>query len=412
MKIIHLSSSDISGGAARASYRIHKALLNEGYESNMIVNYKYSKDKKILGPKGKFKIFLIKLRPRIANLILKFLKSVNDNPHSISVLPSNLVNKINTSDADIVHLHWINHEMLSISDIAKIKKPVLWTLHDMWAFCGAEHLPNNDRWQNGYTKNNRPNNESGFDLNRWTWLRKLKHWKNPIQIITPSRWLANCVNVSKIMHDWPVSVIPNMIDTSIWKPSDKIKARIKFGIPSNISLIVFGTNGANMSHNKGFDLLIKTLKIIKKNGNLRNIELAIFGKHDSRDDHNIDFPIHYIGHLNNDYNLVDLYSAADVVLIPSRIESFCQIASESHACGTPVAAFDVGGLKDIIDHYKTGYLAKSYDTNDLAEGLIWILDKKNQTDFKQACIKKVNDEFSQKKIVREYLNIYKKILKS
>ena len=107
-----------------------------------------------------------------------------------AILPSSWIKKINESTADIVNLHWTQHEMLSISDISKINKPVVWTLHDMWGFCGAEHISWDDRWEKGYNKNNRPTHESGFDLNKWTWKRKIKYWKKPIQIITPSNWLT------------------------------------------------------------------------------------------------------------------------------------------------------------------------------------------------------------------------------
>ena len=108
--------------------------------------------------------------------------------------------------------------MLSIADIGKIKKPIVWTLHDMWAFCGAEHYSQVDRWRSGYNKKNRPTYESGFDINRWTWLRKLNHWHKPIHIVSPSNWLANCVRESKLMNNWPVSVVPNLLNTDNWKP--------------------------------------------------------------------------------------------------------------------------------------------------------------------------------------------------
>ena len=99
---------------------------------------------------------------------------------------------INSSDADVVNLHWVQAEMLSIADISRIAKPLVWTLHDMWAFSGAEHCAWDNRWRDGYRRNNRPKHERGFDLNRWAWQRKRKYWRRPMQIVCPSQWLADC----------------------------------------------------------------------------------------------------------------------------------------------------------------------------------------------------------------------------
>ena len=409
MKIIHLSNSDIGGGASRAANRIHKALIKKSFESRMFVNKKTSEDDSIIEPLGKIEKMLIQLRLRIANVFIKLMGTKNSIAHSISFLPSQWVKRINDSDTDIVHLHWVQHEMLSIADIGKIKKPIVWTLHDMWAFCGAEHLSQDDRWRFSYNKKNRPTYESGFDINRWTWLRKLNHWQKPIHIVSPSNWLANCVRESKLMSNWPVSVVPNLLNTNNWKPKDKNLARNTLNLPLNIPLIIFGTLGANNSHHKGYDLLMKTLNNIKNDKILKNMELVVFGKNTSKPFPKMKFPIHYIGHLN-DMDLINLYSAADATIIPSRQEAFCQTASESHACGTPVVAFNIGGLTDIVEHHKTGYLAKAFDTEDLAKGISWVLDEKNKKLLgEQARIRAVK-KFSQQVVIKQYQTVYEKIL--
>jgi len=187
------------------------------------------------------------------------LKTENKVIHSPSILPSNWVKLINNSDADIVHLHWIQREMLSIKDISKIKKLIVWTLHDMCAFCGAEHYTNDNRWREGYYPNNRPNYESGFDLNRWTWNRKKKYWKLPIQIVTPSNWLAKCVKASALIKSWPVSVIANPVDTDHWKLMDKKNVRQLLNLSQDANLILFGAAGGGKNLLKGYDLLSSPL---------------------------------------------------------------------------------------------------------------------------------------------------------
>ena len=260
MRIIHLSYSDINGGAFRATYRIHQSLLKQGISSRLWVNEKKSEDRTVEELNNKIGKVLNKLRSQVINnSFLKMLKSENNIPHSLSVLPSNWVKYINNSDADIIHLHWIQNEMLSIKDISKIKKPIVWTLHDMWAFCGAEHYTNDNRWRGGYYSNNRPNYESGFDLNRWTWNRKKKYWNKPIHIVTPSTWLAKCVSESALMKNWPVSAIAYPIDTNQWAPINKINARQLLNLSQDANLILFGADNGGKDPRKGFDLLLSAL---------------------------------------------------------------------------------------------------------------------------------------------------------
>jgi glycosyltransferase involved in cell wall biosynthesis len=261
--------------------------------------------------------------------------------------------------------------MLSIADIGQLQQPVVWTLHDMWAFCGAEHYTDDQRWREGYWRHNRPSYEGGFDLNRWTWDRKRKHWRKPFQIVTPSQWLADCVRKSALMADWPVTVIPNPIDTELWQPVDKGLARQLLNLPQHVPLLLFGASDGTADPRKGFDLLRAALDRLR--GEIAGLELAVFGQGEPKQAPDVGFPVHYMGRMQDPLSLRVLYSAADAMVVPSRQEAFGQTASEAHACGTPVIAFKVGGLPDIVDHLKTGYLAAPFDIEDLARGVQWVL---------------------------------------
>ena len=338
------------------------------------------------------------------------LKTENKIIHSPSVLPSNWVKHINNSDVDIVHLHWIQGEMLSIKDISKIKKPIVWTLHDMWAFCGAEHYTNDNRWREGYYRNNRPNYELGFDLNRWTWNRKKKYWKSPIQIITPSNWLAKCVKESALMKSWPVSVIYYPIDTEQWAPMDKKHARQLLNLSQDANLILFGAAGKKKDPRKGYDLLLSALECIKADKKIKKIELVVFGQSKPKSQPDLGFPIHYFGHLYDNLSLRALYSATDLMAVPSRQDNLPNTAVEAQACGTPVVSFDIGGLPDIIEHQKTGYLAKPFDTNDLAQGIDWVLNAENYSELCKNAHDKVLKEFDSEVVAKKYIALYEKIL--
>ena len=154
MKVFQVNFSDIQGGAARAAYRIHHALLQQKVRSRMVVNYSGSGDATVLGPFSKWNKIVIRLRGIIGRLFTKLLCTENPILHSPAILHSKLVKFLDSSDIDVVHLHWINGEMLSVGDIGRLRKPIVWTLHDMWAFCGAEHYTDDLRWSEGYTQNN------------------------------------------------------------------------------------------------------------------------------------------------------------------------------------------------------------------------------------------------------------------
>ena len=405
MKILHISETDISGGAARATYRIHNSLKSANINSRVLVSHKLSNDESIIGPDTNYEKIMVRLRMLIANYLVKFQKSQNTILHSPAILPSLWLNKINKLDADIVNLHWVNAEMLSIKDIPKINKPLVWTLHDMWAFCGSEHISYDKRYVTGYNSENRPIGEKGIQLNKWIWNLKNKYWKNPINIVTPSNHMAKCVKESHLMKEWPVTVIPNTIDTEVWKPIKMKLARDIMNLPNDCPIICFGAIGINQYH-KGFDILKSALRLLRNE--IKDIRLVVFGQTRPVNGDDLGFPVHYAGYLNDEISLRLIYCSSNVMVVPSRFESFGQTASEAQACGTPVVAFDFSGPKDIILHKETGYLSKHCDPYDLAKGIKWTIENH------ESLIKKSREnavkKFSYETVSKEYRKLYTKIL--
>ena len=374
MKIIQLNHSDINGGAARAAYRIHHALRSSGIDSQMFVNVAASGDWTVQGPTSKWAKAMGHIRPHFALPWRQLHHTGNPIIHSPSVLQSPWPERLNASEADLVHLHWVQGEMLSIADIARIRKPIVWTLHDMWAFCGAEHLAWDNRWRDGYRRDNRPAHESGFDLNRHTWQRKRKHWRRPLQIVCPSQWLADCVRASALMHAWPVAVVPNPIDTGRWLPIDQRLARHLIGLPQDCPLLLFGALGGSSAHHKGFDLLLAALALLRSESTLQSLQLVVFGQLAPQSPPQLGFPVHYTGHLHDHLSLRALYSAADLLVVPSRQDNLPNTGLEAHACGTPVVAFNTGGLPDIVADRVTGALAEPFEPASLASAIRWVLE--------------------------------------
>ena len=263
--------------------------------------------------------------------------------------------------------------LVSIARINRIYKPIVWTPLDVWAFCGAEHYATDWRWRDGYLRDNRLAHEIGFDLNRFTWQRKRKYWRRPMQIVCPSEWLADCVRSSALMHDWPVEVVPNPIDTDRWLPIEQYQARQFLALPQECPLLLFGALGGGRDHHKGFDLLRAALAHLRTEPSLQTLQLVVFGQLPPQSPPKLGFPVHFIGHLNDDLSLRALHSASDAMVISSRQDSLPNTELKAHACGTPVVAFITGGLPDIVAHQSTGYLARPFEPRDLAACISWVL---------------------------------------
>ncbi|MGD0830836.1 MAG: glycosyltransferase family 4 protein [Terracidiphilus sp.] len=408
MKVAQVSYSDIDGGAARATYRIHHALRQQGIDSQMHVVAANAGDWTVHKAGSTGSNTINSLRNFLGASSIKVLGTQNKVLHSTAILSSRWPRRLNHSGADVIHLQWAQGEMMSIADIGRLQQPVVWTLHDMWGFCGAEHYTEDSRWRDGYLSSNRPSHESGIDLNRWTWQRKLRQWRRPMHIVAPSCWLADCARQSVIMREWPVTVIPNAIDTEAWRPIDKILARKLLGLPVEGPLLLFGATYGTRTPRKGFDLLHDALNLL--HSEIPGLELVVLGQLAPREPLNLGFPVHYTGHLHDDISLNLYYSAADAVIVPSRQDNLPNSGVEALACGSPVVAFNTGGLPDIVEHKKTGYLAQPFDSQDLAHGIRWVLDGADRRALLSAESRKTAvARFAYPVIAEKYLQLYKAV---
>jgi glycosyltransferase involved in cell wall biosynthesis len=410
MKILHVVHTDIGGGASRAVIRLHQSLLMLKIDSYVLVQNKKSDNYRILNVNSLVNKLLYLFRFYLSKLILKsFFKTDNQSLHSLQLFSSSLVRYINNSDFDIIHLHWFQHEMLSISDIGKLNKPIVWTLHDMWPFCGCEHITDTNRHLFGYMKSNRPLHEKGVDFNLFTWRIKKKYWQNKLQLVAPSKWMAEEASSSLLFDSWPIMTIPNTLDTSTYKPISKSISRNLFNFGLNEVIILFGAVQGGKYYNKGFDLLQQALEYLYLNYKNLSFSIVVFGQSEPSEKSIINYPIKYMGTLNDDLTLALLYSASDMLLVPSRIESFCQTASESQSCGTPVVGFNTTGLRSTVKHLETGYLAEAFDIVDFARGILWVLEQ-DSTVLSNNARSFASENFDLKVVGKSHINLYNKIL--
>jgi glycosyltransferase involved in cell wall biosynthesis len=409
--VVLLNYSDISGGAARAAYRIHHGLRASGIDSQMLVNRASAGDWTVQGPSGQVAKAMDRIRPQIAKPLRALLRTANPIIHSPAIVPSNWPQRLNASDADVVHLHWVQGEMLSVEDIGRIRKPIVWTLHDMWAFCGAEHYTDDLRWRESYRPGNRPAYESGFDLNRHTWQRKRRHWRRPMHIVCPSQWLADCVNTSALMANWPVSVVPNPLDTECWRPIEQCLARQLLGLSQDCPLLLFGAMGGGTDPRKGIDLLLAALAQLRAEPTLQTLQLVVFGQCAPQSPPQLGFPVHYTGHLHDDLSLRALYSAVDAMVIPSRQDNLPNTGLEAHACGTPVVAFNTGGLPDIVADRITGALAEPFEPASLAAAIRWVLeDPQRHLSLRHAARQRAEGLWNPARVAALYADVYQQAM--
>ncbi|PIE86061.1 MAG: glycosyl transferase family 1 [Bacteroidia bacterium] len=407
MKVLHISYSKDRGGAAKACLRLHRALLKNNVNSQIITALRpKTKGEKVESYCKSDISQIIRKTKKIINLltVMIFQKTDNQELHTFDF--GNIISPdfINNSDADIVHLHWVNYSMLGIKTIKKIKKPMIWTFHDMWAFMGCEHLDNlnsPERYIEGYNKKNK--NVKGIDINKIAWKAKKKHWKDvKFNIVTPSKWLKKCTENSYLFKDANIFNIPNVIAEDKFYNKKKADARKNLMLAADKNYILFGAFNAK-NHNKGGDLLYEALKNVK----LENTELVIFGASSSDEKYNI--PTKYMGYIRDEGKLNDLYNAADVFVVPSRQDNLPNTVLESICCGTPVVGFNIGGLPDMIVHKHNGYLSQPFDTNDLRAGIEFILRNKNNIDFTKNSIKHFKSKFSEEVVIPQFLALYDKV---
>ncbi|MEH2223542.1 glycosyltransferase family 4 protein [Nostoc sp.] len=413
MKILHISTHDINGGAARAAYRLHTGLQDIGLQSQMLVQEKYSNDKTVIAPKIRLFQGIAKAKLTVESLPLKLYRQKKNTPFFTQWLPDRVIPKVAQINPDIINLHWISGGFMQIETFAKLKRPLVWTLHDMWGFTGGCHVTGEcDRYKISCGACPQLNSGNEWDLSRWVWQRKVKAWKNlNLTLVSPSSWLAQCARSSSLFQNLRIEVIPHGLDTQKYRPINQHFAREALNLPQDKKLILFGAIEATSDRNKGFHLLQPALQELSKSGWKDDLEVVIFGASQPENPPDLGFKTHYLGHLHDAISLATVYSAADVMLVPSLQESFGQTASESFACGTPVVAFNATGLKDIVDHQQNGYLAKPYEVEDFAKGITWVLENEQRLQkLSFYAREKAEQEFTLELQARRYSALFEEIL--
>ncbi|MCU0550689.1 MAG: glycosyltransferase family 4 protein [Leptolyngbya sp. Prado105] len=413
MKVLLVSTSDLEGGAARSTYRLLQGLKRIQADAQLLVQMKESSDRSVIGAKSTSGIANVKsgIRLTLDHLLPKFYRHSTGSDFSPQWLPGTILNSVSSINPDVINLHWIQNGYIQIEALKQLKKPIVWTLHDMWAFTGGCHYTEDcTRYLSSCGQCPQLGSHQAWDMSRWNWQRKAATWsKLNLTIATPSRWLADCARSSSLLREVRVEWIPYGIDTEHYKPFDRTIARQILGLSQDKKLILCGALGATSQKRKGFHLLQAALQSL---GEWRDrAEVIIFGANEPENPPDLGLKSRYLGTLGDDYTLALVYSAADVFVAPSLQDNLPNTVIESLACGTPAIGFNIGGFPDLIEHQQNGYLAQAYDVDDLAQGIVWILeDAARQQQLSDRAREKAEQEFTLERQAQQYQALYAELV--
>lgn len=394
MKILHLTFSDHFGGANIAAYRLHKCLESKIF-SKLLVYNKKKKEKNIIKFNDK-RIISIKIK----NYLVKFLDLLfkNNLRNSYNIFNSGIVDYINKSDSDIVHMHWVNNELISIEEISRISKPIVWTFHDMWPMCGTEHYTEKKRYIQGYSIKNKY--FLGCDFEKYIWNKKKKYFNIKMFIVTPSLWLKKKILKSFIFKNKQIYLIRNPINTKLWKPYSKVIKK-----NDNIKLLFCAANFISESR-KGFYNLINNLNILSKN---YNFELYTIGDK-IPSNLNSNFIINELRYTDSEKKLVSYYNKCDVLLLPSISDNFPNVGIEALATGIPIISLRNNGINEVIKNNKNGFLLSSFSKKNLKLAFDWVKKNRSKKYLKKKIHENISNQVCYDIISKKMINLYSKIL--
>ncbi len=405
MKVLIVSTSERVGGAAIAASRLAQALQRNGMEVRMLVRDKQTTQPNVYAlPNarlGVFRFWWERLCIFLANgFSFRTLFKV-----SIANTGADLTTHECFRWADVVHLHWVNYGMLSLADIQKMAeqgKPLVWTMHDMWNMKAIEHYPL--RWTGRM-----------FLLrawSKWTYRRKERLYRTKgIIFVACSKWLnVACAN-SRLLQNEKIVNIPNAIDTSVFRPQDKKELREKHNLPQDKKLVLFGAMKLT-DERKGTAELIKACRWLKDNYPLdaEQTELLIMGQNTDEVKDLFTLPVRSLGFLDGEQKISEVYALADAFVTPSLEDNLPNTIMEALACGTPCVGFAVGGIPEMIEHQRNGYVAAYKDVADLATGIHQTLFGENAQEWSRNARQKVLAEYSEAVVAEQYKRIYQDVV--
>jgi glycosyltransferase involved in cell wall biosynthesis len=381
MKVLHISTYDDFGGAAKAASRILHCENSYGIQAEMLTLVKQTDHPKVHIPVMNNSLQKIKF---VRELIGSQRPGSNLAPgalRSSGLISAGIVDQINSNDCDIVHLHWIIN-MLSVEDIAAIRKPLVWTFHDLWPMCGTEHyIEEFEKSPYCVSSDYSLLSENKFYAEYLeAWHRKEKFWNGKaITIVGPSEWISGLVRKSRLFNTCTTYTIPLPIDAqNVWYPESRDELRRRFSLSDDHKVILCVAKDFFQDPRKGWIHLVGSITRLTQRRPVQHFVLMVAGPEHLPENLSLPITVRWVGNMQGSATLRQVYSMADVLAVPSRMEAFSLTSLEAQACGLPVVAFDNSGPAGIVAHTRTGWLAPAFETDEFAAGIEWITQDRDR----------------------------------
>lgn len=414
MNISILTTSSNSGGAAIAAHRLMNALNRSGeVEAKMLVRDNKCHDKNVLTIGNSL---CNKLKFAFERgLIWSWNRFSRNNLFQVSIANTGYdVTKAEAfNNVDIIHIHWTQQGFLSLNDMKKIfssGKPVVWTMHDMWACTGiCHHSEECEKFMSHCHSCQYLTASNGKDLSYRIFERKKRLYQNSdFTVVACSRWLQGKAQSSALLKGKRIVCIPNPIDDKLFSPLPEEEARKELGLPLNAKLVLFASQKVT-DKRKGIDYLVAAAKILKEKGT--DMEFVIMGGKSDDVTSILPFKCHSLGYIDSEEKAAKVYNACNLFVTPSLMENLPNTIMEAMACGTPCVGFNIGGIPEMIDHKTNGYVAEYKSASDLAEGISWVIENSEYKKISQVARDKVLKEYSEKTVAQKFVDLYKSISK-
>ncbi len=418
MRVLIVNTSERTGGAAVAANRLMEALNNHGVKAKMLVRDKESDSLTVCALPASWKLRWHFLWERLVVWYHLHLKREHLFDVDIANSGTDITGLPEFQEADVIHLHWINQGMLSLKGIRKILtsgKPVVWTMHDIWPATAICHLTLECRMFESRCRKCRllPNGGGSHDLSSHVWHQKESMLEGQrVTFVTCSEWLASEARKSMLLKDQEVKTIPNAIDTHVYRPSDKVRARQTLNLPADGHVILFVSQRVTNPY-KGMRFLVEACRLLasEHQDRFNNTVVAILGGHAEEIASQLPFRTCPLGYVNDEHRIATVYNAADVFVLPSLSENLPNTIMEAMACGVPCVGFRVGGIPEEIEHKETGYVADYCSSEDLARGLFYVLEEADAGQLSRNCVHKVAQCYSQQSVASRYIEVYNEALR-
>ena len=416
MRVLIINTTERQGGPAIAAYRLTEALKNNGIKAKMLVRSKSTEQVTTVQAEYTLSDRLSMVWERLSVALHTHFRRNRIYAIDLGRSGTDITNLPEFKQADVIHLHWTNGGMLSLSSIEKILasgKPIVWTLHDMWPFTGICHYAHDcDHYIGQCHDCPQLNSRKYHDMAYRIFKRKEQMLQGTrIQFVACSRWLGNMATNSHLLHDCKIQCVPNAINTNLFRPRSKCQTREAIGLPSDKQLILFSSHSL-ADERKGFHYLKEAVKVLAD----EHIEwksrlgIVVIGKDISPAMYqDIPCDVYPLSYVADEKKLVEVYNAVDLFAIPSLQDNLPNTIVEAMACGVPCIGFNVGGIPEMIDHLHNGYVAEYKNVADFAAGIHWLLTEGEYEVLSREAARKAANTYGENSVAMKYIGIYNHI---